>query len=57
MRVMSENEEHMKRTVQVLIQEGGEGVILQLSGSLYVPGRTSTLVKIKVKLHPKFNTF
>eukprot|EP00026_Physarum_polycephalum_P002145 Phypoly_transcript_02149.p1 GENE.Phypoly_transcript_02149~~Phypoly_transcript_02149.p1 ORF type:complete len:898 (+),score=87.49 Phypoly_transcript_02149:121-2814(+) len=46
-RVMCRGREHLSKTVQGIIDEGGEGVILRIIGSFYLPGRNSALVKLK----------
>ena len=38
----------LKRVIQGIIEEGGEGVVLRRVGSPYVNGRTPYLVKLKV---------
>lgn len=47
-RVKSQHSKHVRGAVRAIIDEGGEGVILQQVGSIYQPGRTPTLVKVKV---------
>lgn len=42
--------EKVKEIVKGIIEEGGEGVILQKMKSLYEHGRTSSLIKLKVFL-------
>ena len=41
----------MNAMVGDIIEDGGEGGILRRVGSFYEPGRTTTLLKLKV-LHP-----
>lgn len=38
----------MRKFAQNVIENGGEGVMLQKSGVLYEQGRSSNLLKIKV---------
>jgi ATP-dependent DNA ligase len=47
-RVMCKGREHLNKTAQELIDEGGEGVIMRVVGSHYLPGRNPALVKLKV---------
>jgi ATP-dependent DNA ligase len=49
MRVMCKNSTHLENAAQIVITDGGEGLILQRIGSLYERGRTSSLMKLKVK--------
>jgi hypothetical protein len=49
-RVMSENNAHLSSTVQGIIEDGGEGVILRKIGSIYEHGRSPSLLKIKVSI-------
>eukprot|EP00026_Physarum_polycephalum_P002695 Phypoly_transcript_02703.p1 GENE.Phypoly_transcript_02703~~Phypoly_transcript_02703.p1 ORF type:complete len:811 (+),score=66.41 Phypoly_transcript_02703:184-2616(+) len=46
-RVMCKNSVHMNAIVGEIIEDGGEGGILRRVGSLYEPGRTTTLLKLK----------
>jgi ATP-dependent DNA ligase len=41
----------------MIIEAGGEGVILQKVGSLYEQGRSSDLLKIKVNLQKDHNLY
>ena len=36
--------------IREIIEDGGEGIILQRSGSLYTEGRSSALLKLKAGL-------
>jgi hypothetical protein len=38
----------LRRLVEMNINEGGEGLILRMAKSLYLPGRNSSLIKLKV---------
>ena len=41
---------HLNKVVQLVIEDGGEGVILRKIGSLYEQGRSQSLLKFKVHL-------
>lgn len=53
----SQNGTHVKKVVTAVIDEGGEGVILQQVSSFYLPGRTPSLVKVKVFIKILNNRF
>ena len=38
--------------VSMIIEDGGEGVIMRRVGSLYEPGRSPSLIKLKVSFFP-----
>lgn len=40
--------EVVKAMAKRVLEEGGEGLMLRLSRSLYVPGRSTNLLKFKV---------
>lgn len=46
--MMYGREENLSSLKQCIIDEGGEGVILQQSLSVYTGGRVATLLKLKV---------
>lgn len=48
MRLLQTKSSLVPKFVQMIIEEGGEGIILQQVGSLYERGRSSALLKIKV---------
>jgi hypothetical protein len=43
-----EGSEHLNRAVVSIVESSGEGSILRLMGSRYIPGRTESLIKFKV---------
>lgn len=47
-RVEYKSELQMRTQVKMIIDDGGEGVILRKRGSLYDNGRNSSLIKLKV---------
>lgn len=47
-RIKCKDNNHLSQLVQGVIEEGGEGVILRKANSLYTPGRSRSLVKLKV---------
>ena len=47
-RVACEGSEHLSRAVGEIIEGAGEGSILRLMGSRYIPGRSDSLIKFKV---------
>lgn len=49
MRVLCKGREHLSKTAQEIIDEGGEGVIMRAVESLYLPGRNPALIKLKVR--------
>jgi hypothetical protein len=48
MRVLCKDDKHLGVTVQTIIDDEGEGVILRKVRSVYECGRNSSLVKLKV---------
>jgi len=42
------NRKHVSSFVDFILGDGGEGGILRKCGSLYLPGRGHTLIKLKV---------
>ena len=50
--VKCENKEHLKQFNESVIAKGGEGVMLREPGSMYKPGRSTSLRKLK----PFFDT-
>lgn len=47
-RMKCKNNVQLKLMVETIINDNGEGVILRKEKSLYEPGRTPSLLKIKV---------
>ena len=47
-RVLCKHTVHLRKLTEAVIDEGGEGVILRQVRSLYIPGRSPFLIKLKV---------
>lgn len=47
-RISCESSGNLKLFVENIIEDGGEGVILRKHSSLYEPGRSQNLIKLKV---------
>jgi hypothetical protein len=47
-RMICSNKKQVKNALRHVLEDGGEGVILRLPLSLYLPGRSDALVKLKV---------
>jgi ATP-dependent DNA ligase len=47
-RVLGENEKHLTKLKEGIIEHDGEGVILRKVHSLYKAGKSSELIKLKV---------
>lgn len=41
---------HLQKMKEMILERGGEGIMLRRIGSLYEPGRSQSLIKIKVLL-------
>jgi ATP-dependent DNA ligase len=52
-RFWSESEAFVMETLQSIAGQGGEGLILRKPQSLYISGRSDSLVKFKVFLHSR----
>ena len=50
MRVACKNRYHFITFMQMAVDDGGEGIILRKEGSLYEPGKSLSLLKVKVPL-------
>lgn len=49
-RTQCKGDEHVANILKEIVEGGGEGVILQLSKSVYENGRSASLMKFKVTL-------
>ena len=50
-RVLCASKKQLIKALKIILDEGGEGVILRRPGSKYEHGRSNHLFKLKVKLH------
>lgn len=48
MRMLCKGKGHLESSLQNILNSGGEGVVLQKKASLYKPGRSETVIKLKV---------
>lgn len=48
MRIKCSSSKQVKKMMENILSEGGEGVVLRKSGSLYSQGRSPSLLKLKV---------
>jgi ATP-dependent DNA ligase len=53
--MLCEDKVPLKKMLEQLIEEGGEGVILRKPYSLYIPGRSDSLIKLKVSKYSPLN--
>lgn len=47
-RVLAKDSKHMNKSVERIIDQEGEGAVLRKVASLYIPGRSTSLFKLKV---------
>lgn len=56
LRVLCENNTHLTNMLDLLVNEGSEGMILQKPECEYLRGRSNSLLKLKVLKYKKYNS-